>query len=272
MAKTMKMDNFQCAENSKKFSRTKKNDFVEIEFVAKTKEGIVFDTTNLDEAKKTGLVTDEELKKPETANKFKPLKICIGQGQVLKGFEKQLEDKEVAKDYEIELKAKEAYGVRDSKLIKTVPLSAFEEMPQRGMIVNVNGMMAKVISVAGGRIIIDLNHPLSGKDILYKFKILRIIQDDREKVGAFFENIDLKPESIEIKEKEIGKGEKKAVVALKKIDENSKKFLKEKIKDMTGLELEIIETKEKESQSLEAKASSAKTDTDNKKQSQPPKK
>ncbi|MCX6741670.1 MAG: FKBP-type peptidyl-prolyl cis-trans isomerase [Candidatus Pacearchaeota archaeon] len=239
-------------------TKTKKNDFVEIEFVAKTKEGIVFDTTNLDEAKKAGLVTDEELKKPEIMTKFKPLKICIGQGQILKGFDKVLEDKETGKDYEIELKTKEAYGIRDSKLIKTVPLSAFEEMPQRGIIVNVNGMMAKVISVAGGRVLIDLNHPLSGKDIFYKFKILKVIEDDKEKVEAFFEDINLKPESIDIKTNE--KSEKKAIVALKKIDENSKKFLKEKLKEMTGLSLEIIETKEKELQSLEAKATGKKTE------------
>lgn len=230
--------------------KTKKNDFVEIEFVARTnaQDGLVFDTTDIEEAKKAGLVSDEELKRPEIAAKFKPLKVCIGQGQILKGFEKELEGKEVGKDYEVQLGAKDAYGLRDSKLIKTVPLNAFEEMPQRGMLVNVNGMMAKVISIAGGRVIIDLNHPLSGKEIFYKFKIVKIIKEDKEKVEAFFENLGLKPESVEIKSEE-----KKAIVATKKIDENSKKFLKEKIKEVVGLELEFTETKEKKEESLEAK-------------------
>jgi FKBP-type peptidyl-prolyl cis-trans isomerase 2 len=234
-------------------TKTKKNDFVEIEFIAKTKEGVVFDTTLIEEAKKAGLVSEEELKRPEIKNKFKPLRVCIGQNQILKGFENALEDKETGKDYDVELKAKEAYGQRDSKLIKTVPLTAFEEMPQRGMIVNVNGMMAKVIAITGGRVMIDLNHPLSGKDILYRFKILKIIQDNKEKIESIFDNINLKPESIEIKETD-----KKAIVATKKIDENSKKFLKEKIKEMTGLEIEFTETKEKKEESLEAKTTSKK--------------
>ena len=75
-------------------------------------------------------------------------------------------------------------------------------------------------------------------------------------------------EKSEEKVKMKSKKEKKTIVALKKIDENSKKFLREKMKEMIGVDLEIVETKEKESQSLEAKA----TSEDNKKSSQSTKK
>jgi peptidylprolyl isomerase len=205
---------------------TKKNDFIELEFIGRTesKEGPIFDTTIFEKAKEAGLA-DETNKA-----RFKPTKICIGQQMVLKNFDKELEDKEIDKEYEIEIKVKEAYGPRDAKLIKTVPLTAFEEMPQKGMFVNVNGMIAKVISITGGRILIDMNHPLAGKDLYYKFKILRIIEDTKEKAQIILEMFGIKPENVELDGK---------LIVKEKVHEKIQQVIKGKIKELLDIETEF---------------------------------
>ncbi|MEK6881056.1 MAG: peptidylprolyl isomerase, partial [Nanoarchaeota archaeon] len=40
-------------------------------------------------------------------------------------------------------------------------------------------------SVSGGRSIVDFNNPLAGKAVVYDIKILRIIEDDEEKLRGF---------------------------------------------------------------------------------------
>jgi len=210
---------------------TKKNDFIELEFTAKTKTGEIFDTTNFDEAKNSGMVDDSY------KEKFKPIKICIGQAQVLEALDKQLEGKETGKEYEIEVSAKDGYGKRDAKMIRTVPLTAFEQMPQKGMFVNVNGMVAKVISVTGGRVLIDLNHPLAGKDTVYKFKILRIIESKEEKSQIFIESLGFKKESYSLQES-------KAIIK-EKIPEKIQEEIKKRAKEVLSLEVEFKEEKEK---------------------------
>lgn len=218
--------------------KTKKNDFIELEFTAKTKTGEIFDTTNFEEAKKSGMV-DEKAKE-----QFKPIKLCIGQGQVLKALDKQLEDKEPGKDYEIEISPKEGYGNRDSKLIRTVPLTAFQEMPQRGMFVNVNGMVAKVISVAGGRVLIDMNHPLAGKETIYRFKILRIVDGKEEKIQIFLESLGLKKESYSLEQ------DKNKAVIKEKVPEKIQEEMKKRAKEILQIELEFKEEKDKKEKDI----------------------
>ena len=53
-----------------------KNDFVEIKFVGKVKDGEIFDTNIQSEAEKIGIKVSE-----------KPLVICIGQGMLIKSFD-----------------------------------------------------------------------------------------------------------------------------------------------------------------------------------------
>jgi len=41
--------------------------------------------------------------------------------------------------------------------------------------------LARVIAVSGARVTTDFNHPLAGRNIYYKFKIVRKITDEKEK-------------------------------------------------------------------------------------------
>ena len=50
---------------------------------------------------------------------------------------------------------------------------------------NFDGYMGTVKTVSGGRVIVDFNHPLAGRDIDYEVTVKRIVSDVKEKVSAF---------------------------------------------------------------------------------------
>ena len=152
-----------------------KNDFVEIDFTARVKDGEIFDTSRKEDAEKAGL----------DKNKCELLNICLGQGMIVKGFDDSIEGKEIGKAYKIELNPEDAFGKREVQLVKTFPAKIFTSkgmMPQPGMMYSFDNAMARVVSVSGGRVIVDFNNPLSGKIIAYDFIIKRKIDDPKEKI------------------------------------------------------------------------------------------
>lgn len=187
----------------------KKGDFVEAEYTGKTKEdNIVFDTTYEETAKKNNIYAAKM--------QYGPVVVCIGEGQILKGLDEELEGKETGKEYSIELIAERAFGKKDVKLIRMIPASAFRKQaidPQPGLEVNVDGVLGIIRRVGGGRCLVDFNHPLAGKDIIYKIKVNKIITGDKEKLRSYLRlalgpkvKVELKEGVAEIKvEKEIPK-------------------------------------------------------------------
>jgi FKBP-type peptidyl-prolyl cis-trans isomerase 2 len=173
-----------------------KNDFVEIEFTAKTKEGQIFDTNIKADAEAAGF----------EAKNMKPYLLCVGKEMVLQSFDKELEGKEIGKDYSIELQPEQAFGKRNSQLVKMIPMNAFREqniMPQRGMQFNVDGQVVRIVSVSGGRVLVDFNSPLAGKVVTYDYKILRKVEDQKEKIDAVQEFIFRQKFPFTISNKEI---------------------------------------------------------------------
>ena len=208
--------------------KLKKKDFIALEFTGKIKESDqIFDTTIKADAEKIG------------ANDIKPLKICIGEGMVVKGFDDALEGKEIGKSYSIEVEPKNAFGLRDPKLVKIIPISIFHEKevnPYPGLVLNIDGVLARISSVSGGRVITDFNMPLSGKTIIYDFKITSLIENPEEKLKVLAEFFlgDIKEARIE---------GKKAIISLDKKAES--KALREKIKKLLDLDSEFNVSKEK---------------------------
>jgi len=213
----------------------KKNDFIEVDFTAKVKEtDRVFDTTLLEEAKKANL--------PVKEGELRPLKICVGQGMVVSGFDKALEGKDIDKNYTIELKPKEAFGERNAKLIKVIPIRVFTEkevVPVSGMMLTLNGIVARIASVSGGRVVVDFNNPLAGKAIEYNFTVKRQITQTEEKLAVLADfYLGEKPE-IKVDEEN-----KTAEVEIKSMSRRSDTFIK-KAKDILNINVKIKTKKEK---------------------------
>jgi FKBP-type peptidyl-prolyl cis-trans isomerase SlyD len=173
-----------------------KNDFIEIEFTAKTKDGEVFDTNIKSDAEKAGL----DLKG------VKPYVLAVGKEMVIKSFDEDLVGKELGKEYHLELQPEQAFGKRNAQLVRMIPIKVFHEnriAPQRGMQFNIDGNLVRVVSVSGGRVLTDFNNPLAGKVVTYDYKILRKVEDQKEKIDAVQEFIFRKKFDFSVKEKEI---------------------------------------------------------------------
>jgi len=218
----------------------KKNEFIEIKYTGKA-NGIIFDSN-----------IEEDLKKLNPD--FKPQKtiIPVGHEMVVKGLDNALQGKEIGKEYEITLKPKEAFGERNRDLIKTIPLRAFVEQnfnPKPGMVVTLDNMLVKIIAVSGARVVTDFNNPLAGKEISYKFTIIRKTEDEKEKVAALFEFFFKFVPEFEIKDSIIIKGPRNLEILVKtyssKFNEILGKELKFEEKMQAGLENKFDEEKNK---------------------------
>ncbi len=176
-------------------NKIQKNDFIEIEFTGKSNNQI-FDTTNPKEAEILGA----------DPKNIKPIIISVGNEMLVKGFDESLIDKELNKEYTIQIKPEKAFGKRDPKLIKTCSINPFRQQnmnPYPGMVLNLDNQIAKVISVSGGRVMMDFNNPLAGKEVEYIFKINKKITDINEKINALQEFFFKQKFDFEIKDNKI---------------------------------------------------------------------
>ena len=153
-------------------------DFVEVDYVGRVKiTGDVFDLTSEEVAKK------EKIHDPKAP--YGPALIIIGSQMTINGVMKELEQMNIGEERTFDVLPQEAFGLRDAKLIKILPASKFIENkinPVPGEYFDIDGMQAKIQSVSGGRVRVDFNNPLAGKALTYDLKVIRKIEEDKEKI------------------------------------------------------------------------------------------
>jgi FKBP-type peptidyl-prolyl cis-trans isomerase 2 len=117
----------------------------------------------------------------------------------------------------VELPADKAFGERNPEFVRLIPLSIFKENgvdPIPGRYVTINNVSGRVVSVDGGRVKIDFNHPLAGKKVEYELEIKGEIKDTDEKVRAivsYYTGVNQDDIEILVKEKEVEIKFKKAI-------------------------------------------------------------
>jgi len=218
----------------------KKKDFIEVEYTGKTKEeNIIFDTTDEKTAKEADIHAE--------GMNYGPVIICLGEQQLIQGLEEELEGKETEKEYTIELSPEKGFGKKDAKLIRMIPFSTFKKqqiMPQPGMQINIDGVIGTIKTAAGGRCLVDFNHPLSGRELIYTIKVNRLITDDKEKIKAYISlSLNLKDITVNLKENKAEIITKKAVP--REISEKITEKLKELIPSVKEFELKEEKVAEK---------------------------
>lgn len=111
-------------------------------------------------------------------DKTKPFTILIGGNQVISGLETALIGKEVGSKFSLEVKPEDAYGDRNNSLLQEVPKEQFSGIDLTvGMTLFGQGNNGETIQVVVNDIgedavIIDYNHPLSGKTLLFDVDII----------------------------------------------------------------------------------------------------
>ncbi len=200
-----------------------KKDFIEIEFTGKTKDGEIFDSN-----------IKKNLEKLNPDANPKPLIFSLGEGMFLKGIDDFLIGKEIG-NYTIELSPEKAFGPRVKEFVQMVPIKLFHNQklnPVPGAIFNFDGRIAKVLSVSSGRVMIDFNNPLAGKDVVYEINVLRKIDNINEKVKSFMD-------FLFRREFEFSVQDKKVVIEVEKNLFQLIEMFKDKFKDVLDLELEV---------------------------------
>ncbi len=210
----------------------KNKDFIEIEFVGKTKEGGVFDTN-----------IPEELKKLNPGTKAKPFVFCLGEGMFLKSIEDFLIGKEPGK-YTVELTPEKAFGKRNPKFIQRIPIKVFHEQklnPVPGATFNFDGKMGKILTSSGGRVLVDFNNPLAGKDVVYEINVKRKVEDINERVKSLNDFLFRKDFDFSIEDK-------KLIIKMEKGMKQFAELFKDKYKEMLGLDLVAEEISPKQNE------------------------
>lgn len=108
-----------------------------------------------------------------------PLKFQVGSGQIIPGFENAILNKATGDKITINIAPEEAYGEVREDLIVKVPL---EQMPgevevgQSLQAESDNGQAVNVIikEVNEDHVIIDGNHPLAGKELIFNISVVSI--------------------------------------------------------------------------------------------------
>lgn len=146
-------------------AKIKKGDKVKIEYTGKLKDGKVFDTS---EGKG-------------------PLSFEIGAKQVIPGFENNVEGMKKGEEKEFTLSADEAYGPVRAELSQEVPRDKLppEPEPQEGMMLLMKAptgqqIPARITKVADGKVTIDLNHPLAGRELTFTVKVVGVNEPEEK--------------------------------------------------------------------------------------------
>ncbi|MFH1399558.1 MAG: peptidylprolyl isomerase [Candidatus Woesearchaeota archaeon] len=213
---------------------TKNHDFVEIEYTGKV-DGMVFDTSDEHTAKLSNIYNQN--------TSYGPIVICLGESHVLPGLDKNLIGRQPGQ-YTFIIHPEDGFGKKSAKLLKLVPASIFKKQkvnPMPGLQINIDGVTGIIKTANGGRVIVDFNHPLSGKELEYEIKLNRVVDDPQEKIRAIVKLLVNQNPTIEIQ------GTTAALTLETALPEGVGNQLSAKIKELVGMEISLKEPQKPQS-------------------------
>lgn len=136
-------------------NQVKENNTVKVNYTGKLTNGQIFDSSEGKE----------------------PLEFTLGQGQLIPGFEKALIDMKLHEKKTITVAKEEAYGVFYDDLKQEVKKNQLPEVGMGLVSKSPDGqeMNLRVVEVKEDSIIIDGNHPLAGKDLIFDLEVVAIL-------------------------------------------------------------------------------------------------
>jgi FKBP-type peptidyl-prolyl cis-trans isomerase 2 len=135
----------------------KENDIVYVHYTGKFENGTIFDTSNSRE----------------------PLKVKIGEGQVIKGFENALVGMTEGEKKTVHILVEDAYGEKNDYMIQEVPKEKVPEDVKLG-----DNLQAPtpagtinfvVVDIKEETVTLDANHPLAGYNLVFDLELLDIV-------------------------------------------------------------------------------------------------
>jgi FKBP-type peptidyl-prolyl cis-trans isomerase 2 len=145
-----------------KFMKVKTGNKVTVSYVGTFEDGKVFDSS-----------------------KENPLQFVVGKGMVIKGFDDAVVGMKEGQEKTFTIKPEEGYGFPKPELVKEVPRDFVpkDKEVEPGMMIALGTndgrtFPAKIVEVNNAFIKVDLNHPLAGKKLIFKIKVLKIEENN----------------------------------------------------------------------------------------------
>lgn len=139
-------------------TKIKNGDNVSVHYTGKLEDGSVFDTS--------------------LAEGREPLTVTLGQGQLIPGFENGLIDMTTGEIKTIEIEPENAYGDVNPQLMSEIPLSQVPEGVKTGDMLqgqNQFGPVNVVVKeVKEETVVLDMNHPLAGKKLIFDLEVVSV--------------------------------------------------------------------------------------------------
>ncbi len=110
-----------------------------------------------------------------------PLEFQVGAGMMIKGFDEAVVDMELGEKKTVNIVAENAYGASNPDMILEFPKTDFppEMKPEVGMQLylsdqNGNNHPVVIIELKEETVILDANHQLAGKDLVFDIEIVSV--------------------------------------------------------------------------------------------------
>jgi len=140
----------------------KKGDKVKVDYEGKLDDGTIFDSST-------------------HGDHSHPIEFEVGAGNVIKGFDEGVIGMEKDEEKEITIKPEDAYGEPNPQAVQKVPRDQLpkEPEPKEGMMLALktpDGQQfpATIKKVTDKEVTIDMNHPLAGKTLHFKIKVVEV--------------------------------------------------------------------------------------------------
>lgn len=163
----------------------KSGDLVRIEYTGKAAStGAIFDTTSEETAKKAGIF--------DPSSPYGPKLTVFGAASMVEGIEEAIVTSKLGQTEEFTIPSEKAFGSRRPDFVRMLPEKDFYKQgvrPEIGMVVTLDGALAKVKSITSGRVVVDYNHPLAGESVTYALKVVEVISEPKKKAEAILASL-----------------------------------------------------------------------------------
>lgn len=132
-------------------------------------------------------LNDDQGRTLDSSQGHEPLAYLHGAGNIVPGLEKALDGKDVGDSVEVSVTPEEGYGQYDAALVRNVPVRKLPKGTQPGQRLRLDTSAGPaiftVISLKGDYAKLDGNHPLAGKTLHFKVKVVDIRQPTAEELA-----------------------------------------------------------------------------------------
>jgi len=159
-----------CISTDSTAEEVKEGDYVLVDYTGKLEDGTVFDTSIKDDAIEAGIYNQKR--------DYQPLGFTVGAGEMIKGFDSGVVGMAVGDDKTLIIPPEDAYGAHREDMVKTIPVA---ELTSAGItpvvgkkVVTSQGQTATITNVTDTDVVIDFNHELAGKTLVFDIKLVSI--------------------------------------------------------------------------------------------------